>query len=285
MSGFATRWENRVHIVILKELLDSHSTPLYSAAAFGIKSQAPANSALFNQNRGNETVKPQQSSNIFGAPAQPSTTTSFNALGGTSQPQQQPQTQNPSIFGSGTGVFGQSQQQQQTQPLTTGTFGQPQQQQQPAATGLLGQPAQQQQQPAASTGLFGQPAGQQQQQPASIGLFGQPQQQQQQSQQNTFGLSIFGSSTNQPNQQQQQQQQPGQSTFGGWGSTTTASVNPLQPQATVPVSSGIFGSAPQQQQRQSTYVSTCSIWIAYVTGFPCWVGLSGLGELFLFIIM
>jgi nucleoporin p58/p45 len=178
----------------------------HSSAAFGIKSQAPANSALFNQNN---SAKPQQSS-LFGA-TQPSTS-GFNALSNTSQAQ--PPTQSSSLFGTGTGVFGQNQQQQQIQPATTGTFGQPAGQQQPA-----------------STGIFGQPAGGTQQQP----------------QQNAFGSSLFGSSTNQPNQQ------PGQSTFGGWGSTMTAA-NPLQPQATLPAGSSIFAPQQQRQQTYVTSV-------------------------------
>jgi nucleoporin p58/p45 len=183
----------------------------HSSAAFGIKSQAPANTSLFGQS--SNAAKPPGS--IFGS-VQP-TTSGFG-----NQSQTQPQTQGSSLFGGGT--FGQTQSQQQNPP--------------------------------ASTGLFGQPAGQQQnQQPASTGLFGQPPAgtQQQQPQQNTFGPSLFGGSTNQSNQSQgqqgifgsfgsnvnQQQQQPGQSAFGGWGGGT-GGTNPLQAQATLPAGSNAF---------------------------------------------
>ncbi|KIM84193.1 hypothetical protein PILCRDRAFT_818523 [Piloderma croceum F 1598] len=172
-----------------------------SSAAFGIKSQAPANTALFGQSN---TAKPQGS--IFGS-AQPTT----SGFGNQSQTQQ-----GSSLFGGG--AFGQTQNQQPNPPASTGLFGQPagQQQNQPASTGLFGQP----------------PAGTQQQQPVqntfgssfSINQSSQPQ-----GQQGTFGS--FGATAN--------QQQPGQSTFGGWGSGT-GGTNPLQPQATLPAGSNAF---------------------------------------------
>lgn len=113
------------------------------------------------------------------------------------------------LFGSTTapagGLFGQSQQQQQstgtTQPSLFGSaapaasnslFGGAQQQNTGAS--LFGQPQQN-----AGSSLFGQPQQQQQQQQpqqnAGQSLFGQPQQQQQQApQQQTFNNSLFGSS-------------------------------------------------------------------------------------------
>jgi hypothetical protein len=134
-----------------------------------------------------------------------------------------------------TNFFGQPQQQTgQQQPNLFSGFGQNQQQNQPQQSSTTG-------------GLFGSAT---QSQPTA-GLFGSTQPQP--------GGSLFGNT-----QQQQQQQQQQQS--GLFGSSTTATSNPLQPQATLPASAfgtstttgtGGFGGntlfgnkQPQQQQQQ-----------------------------------
>ncbi|KAK6528699.1 hypothetical protein TWF694_003941 [Orbilia ellipsospora] len=186
---------------------------------------------------------------LFGQPAamQPSQGGNFGGVKGPS-PFLPPINSNPPAS-TGTGLFGQPQQQAQTgttgglfgqstantgatggglfgqstannTAATGGMFGQP-----AAATGgMFGQSQQQQQQPGT---LFGQP--QQQQQPAGGSLFGQPQ-----PQQNT---GFFGQSQQQPAQQQQIGQG---SMFGGslqqsgFGRTATNQIQ--QPQAQTPAS-------------------------------------------------
>jgi nucleoporin p58/p45 len=191
----------------------------HSAAAFGIKSQAPANTALFGQSN---AAQPQGS--IFGS-VQPSTSGFGN--------QSQPQTQGSSLFG---GAFGQNQnQQQQNQPASTGLFGQPagqQPNQQPALTGLFGQPTagtqQQQQQPQQNTfgsSLFGGSTNQPQGQPSAFGSSNQ---------QSTF--SGWGGSTGGTNPLQAQATLPAGSNAFNSG----ASANPA-------VGSSLFAQPPRQQ--------------------------------------
>ncbi|KAH7930165.1 hypothetical protein BV22DRAFT_1079449 [Leucogyrophana mollusca] len=171
--------------------------------------------SLFGQSN---TPKPAAS--LFGNPQPASnTTTGFGSFGGQQQQQgQQQPAQGTSLFGGGSGGFGQN------------TQNQPQQQ---ASTGLFGQPAantqQQPQQNAFGTSLFGNPAaantaGQQQGGP---GIFG----------------SLGSSNTS--------QQQPTTSTTGLWGSTT----NSLQAQPVQSVSGfgQTAGSSLFPQSRQQSY--------------------------------
>ncbi|KDN42866.1 hypothetical protein K437DRAFT_257715 [Tilletiaria anomala UBC 951] len=142
----------------------------------------------------------------------------------------------------GTGLFGQSQQQ-----AGTGLFGQPQQQQQPGQTGgLFGQ----QQTGQTGTGLFGQ-------QSSGTGLFGQTQQTQQQQQ--TGGL--FGQPQQHPGgglfgQSQQQQGAAGTNTFSfGQPSTSTATTGfgfgqqAGATDANKPAGTTLFGGLGGQQQQ------------------------------------
>jgi len=185
------------------------------------------------------------SSSAFGMPP---ATGSTNIFG---QPQQQTGQQQSNLFSG----FGQNQQQNQPQPSTTGGLFGSTTQSQPNAGGLFGSTTQSQ----PTTGLFGSTA---QSQPTTGGLFGSTTQ----SQGTTGGLfgstqpqaggSLFG---NAHQQQQQQQQQTGL-----FGSNTTSTSNPLQPQATLPANafgastttgggfggSTLFGSKQPQQQQQ-----------------------------------
>ncbi|KAF5387955.1 hypothetical protein D9615_000660 [Tricholomella constricta] len=172
------------------------------------------------------------------------TTGGFGAFGATQQ-QQQPQAQQPSLFGGG-GLFGntaqqqQPQQQQQQQPATTGLFGGGQ----AGGTGLFGggglfgsntqqQQQQQQQQPAQAGafgggGLFGtKPAA-----PAGGGLFGGGFGQQ--STTNTQQPSLFGNTLGQP---------ANQSTLGGglFGNKLAAPTMGTTPSA----GGSLFGSTNQ----------------------------------------
>lgn len=197
-------------------------------------------------------------SNPFGGTAataspfggQQQTGTGFGAFG-QNQAQNQPQTQNKGLFGSG-GGFG------------TGT-----QQQQGTGGGLFGGGG------TTGTSLFGQNNQQQQQQPAGGSLFGGANQQtgtsslfggggaQQQGQKSLFGgttgtgtgTGAFGGFGNTQNQQpgtsslfggtqNQQQQKP--SLFGG-GTGTGGSLFGGQP-STQNTGSSLFGNPPQQQQ-------------------------------------
>ncbi|EGN98813.1 hypothetical protein SERLA73DRAFT_152622 [Serpula lacrymans var. lacrymans S7.3] len=163
-------------------------------------------------------------------------------------------------------IFGQSNAAKPAQSLFGGT--------QPTTTGFggFGTTNQTQSQPTTQgSSLFGGGFGQNNQtqaQPASTGLFAQPAAAgTQQPQQNTFGSSLFGSTTNNPTQPQNTGQQ--QNTFGGfntnpsqqtsnWGSTPS---NTLQAQQTLPAINSTFGGSSTAgnsifgQQRQPSAIS------------------------------
>ncbi|RDB20120.1 hypothetical protein Hypma_012839 [Hypsizygus marmoreus] len=162
---------------------------------------------------------------IFGG-TQPATTqpatTGFGGFGSAPQQPQQPQAQQPSLFGGGTGLFGGSTQQQQQQPQTT----------QPATTSLFGGGTTGQ---TSGTGLFGG---------SLFGGAGQQQQQQQQpGQTGGFGGLFGGSKPAAPAGQslfggfgQQPANQPQQSLFGSTLGQPTAQPSTL--------GGGLFGAKP-----------------------------------------
>ncbi|AAW40928.1 hypothetical protein CNA04010 [Cryptococcus deneoformans JEC21] len=191
----------------------------------------------------NQQQQPQQpaggGSSLFGsfgakpaAPAAGTTGTGGGLFGGASGQQQQPPSGGGGLFGSttqpqqqaqqsGSGLFGSTTQPQQQQQQTGGLFGstmQPAQQssglfgstvQKPAGSGLFGSTTQPTQQ-STGIGLFGSTA-QTAQQPASTGLFGSTTQQQQpstslfgQSTAQLGGSSLFGQTTQPPQNQQQE---------------------------------------------------------------------------------
>ncbi|KAI0663818.1 hypothetical protein C8Q70DRAFT_952925 [Cubamyces menziesii] len=213
--------------------------------AFGAKPAGQTGSSLFGQS----TTQPQGSSLFGNTQQQQQQQPGTSAFGGFGQTQNTQNTQGSSLFGSTLGQNNQQQQQQQPQQgssLFGSTLGQNTQQQPQQGSSLFGstfgqpqQPQQQQQGQQPSTGLFGQTASQQPQQKS---LFG------------TGTGSLFGNTAqNQQGQQQQQQQ----STFGGFGASTST----LQPQATQPslfgsttqgtqVGSSLWGKPPVQQQQQ-----------------------------------
>ncbi|KAH8114824.1 nucleoporin autopeptidase-domain-containing protein [Phellopilus nigrolimitatus] len=250
--------------------------PAASTSAFGGFGQ---NSTQPQQN---PTPQPASGFGGFGQPAasQPSAfgggtgTSAFGTFGqNNAQPQQTPA---PSVFGGGTGAFGQNANQQQPAPSAFGgggTFGQ---NNQPKPFGTFGSTTagtnafgtggafgQSNQQPAQQTGTtgnaFGQPASQPQGTTSAFGsfgannnnnllkpsVFGQPA-----NQQPTSGFGLFG----QNNSQAQQPQQPSTGLFGGgtagsglFGQNSNQQQpQPGQPQNQTQPSTGLFGQPTNQ---------------------------------------
>ncbi|KAG8725116.1 hypothetical protein FRC09_008459 [Ceratobasidium sp. 395] len=240
---------------------NSSSSGFGQTSAFGAATTTAPATGLFGQPQQNQQQQQQQTT-MFGQPAQPATQTT-GLFGQTTQPQQQ---QSTNIFGqpaanTGTGLFGQQQNQQQQQPQqTTGLFGQPAAN--TTGTGLFGQPAQQQQQQQqGQTGAFGSnttstfgSGGLFGQKPATTGAFGATTAQPATGGFGTTGAfgqanqagqttSIFG----QPQNQQNQQQQP--ATTFGFGTANTAP-KPLFGQP-AQQTGGLFGQ-PAQPAQQTT---------------------------------
>ncbi|CAE7229687.1 unnamed protein product [Rhizoctonia solani] len=212
----------------------------------GLFGQKPATTGTF----GATTTQPSTGFGTFGQTNQAQAGQTTSIFG---QPQQNQQTQ-PAATGFGFGsnntankpLFGQP----ATQTQTTSLFGQPAQQN--TGTGMFGQPAQNATaQPAQTGGLFGG-FGQNQQnqaQPAqpSTGLFGQPAQTQPAA---ATGTGLFGGGGGLfgQNNQQQQQQQPATSLFGKPAGTTGGLFGSTT--ATPATGGGLFGSTNTTNTQQ-----------------------------------
>ncbi|EPT01665.1 hypothetical protein FOMPIDRAFT_1023151 [Fomitopsis schrenkii] len=228
------------------------------SSAFGIKPATQPGTSLFGQSNAANAqgsmfggANAQQQNTGLGAfGSQPQNQNQTPAAGtslfgtplGQNQTQQQTQAQGSSLFGGG-GAFGQTQQQPAQPGQSTGLFGQTNTQQQPS-TGLFGQSNTNATQPAG--GLFSQSNTNTTQPSApSTGLFGQTNPNTQQG--STLGSSLFGNTQTQQNQPQQQ------SNFFGNTSGFASTTAPTLGQA---AGLGGFGGARPGGLGTSTFGST-----------------------------